>query len=387
MRRMMKRNTLALSAAALVALAACNGSSAIPPGATAGGIQPPLGTAQGITPDDSTSILKKLTKDVVIGSTVDSKNGDMGPRGLALVQQGYGGLKKGQVTLCNFEDSSGKAGNGTSIEVFNPKPGKPTSLTQNSKIQGCASTSVSNNNDVYAAGATSGLLVSFSPTGKLLKTYGSPNFKQPFSNFDASCAHAKGFCGYSAEYMFTADSMTGAITSFSINRYGNKKLLQVIQGFDVNKKSGWSTLGPSGLAYNANKDVLYVADGVDNVVDSFNNASELLVKGEIIVKPGGKTFTCKYPSTTCGKVVLSGKPLNAPVAMTLLSNGNLIVANSAGGNTLVEVTPAGTVLATKVVDKSKTAGVFGLLAIGSNDTNAALFYTDANDNNLHELEQ
>ncbi len=384
----MKRNTLSLSAAALLALAACNGSSAIPSGSTAGGVQSPLGTAQRVAPDDSTSILKKLTKNVTIGSTVDPKNGDMGPRGLSLVQASYGGLKKGQVTLCNFEDSSGNAGKGTTVEIFTAKAGsKPTSLVQSSKIQGCASTAVSNNNDVYATGATSGLLAAISPTGKVSKTYGSPYFKQPFSNLDASCAHAKGFCGYSAEYMFTADATTGAITSFSINRYGNKKLLQVIQGFDVNNKSGWSTLGPSGLSYDVNKDVLYAVDGVDNVVDSFNNASELLVKGEIVVKPGGTSFSCKYPSTTCGTVVLSGKPLNAPVAMALLPNGNLIVANSAGGNTLVEVTPSGTVLDTKVVDKSKTAGIFGLLAIGKNDSSTALFYTDTNDNSLHELEQ
>ena len=117
---------------------------------------------------------------------------------------------------------------------------------------------------------------------------------------------------------------------------------------------------------------------------SFNNASELLVKDEIIVNKDGKTFTCKYPKTTCGKLVYSGSPLDAPVAMAVLPNGNLVAANSAN-NTLVELTPAGTVLATKVVDKSKTPGVFGIIASGKTDTNTVIFYTDANDNNLHEL--
>lgn len=378
--------TFAISTVALLALAACNASSTIPAG-SAGSVAPPLGTSALVSPDDSTSILKKLTKDVVIGSTVDPNNGDMGPRGLSLVQSTYG-LKKGQVSLCNFEDSSGTAGNGTSIEVFNPKAGSnPTSFARNAKIKGCSDTAVTNNNGIYATGMTSGLLVAFNNAGKLQKTYGSPNFKQPFSNVDASCAHAKGFCGYSAEYMFTADTTTGEIVSFSINRYGNHHLLPVISGFDVNNKSGWSKLGPSGLAYNAKNDTLYVVDGVDNVIDSFSKASELLVANEIVVKSGGTKFTCKYPSECGAKVVLHGKPLDAPVAMTLLPNGNLIVANSAGGNKLVEVTPSGTVLDTKVVDKKKTAGVFGVLAIGKNDSTTSLFYTDANDNNLHELEQ
>ena len=52
-----------------------------------------------------------------------------------------------------------------------------------------------------------------------------------------------------------------------------------------------------------------------------------------------------------------------------------------------EMTPKGEVLDTKVVDKSKTPGVFGLAAIGSKDSNTALFYTDTNTNTLQELEQ
>jgi hypothetical protein len=84
-------------------------------------------------------------------------------------------------------------------------------------------------------------------------------------------------------------------------------------------------------------------------------------------------------------VVLSGKPLAAPVTDTVLPNGNLIVANT-GSNELVEMTPTGKVLDTKVVDTNKTAGIFGLLATGTNDTNTVLFYTDANTNTVQELE-
>ena len=119
----------------------------------------------------------------------------------------------------------------------------------------------------------------------------------------------------------------------------------------------------------------------------FQTLASLLEKGEIVVQPGGKTFKCAYPKTTCATLVYSGSPLNAPVASALLPNGNLIVANTQGGNKLVELTPSGQVLDTKIVDKSKTAGIFGLAAIGANDSNTALYYTDTNDNSLHELEQ
>ena len=381
---MTNARNLSVCAAVVLALAACNGGGTTPNGSA--GLPQTVKTTLRTSPDDTTSILKLLTKDVVIGSTVDPGNGDMGPRGLSIVLANYK-LKKGQLALCNFESSSGVAGDGTTIEVFNPKPGsKPRSFAQNSKLQGCSSTAVTVSNGIYATGDRSGLLVAFDNTGSLKKTYGSPHFEQPFSNVDASCAHAKGFCGYSAEYMFTADAATGSIVSFSINSFGSKKLLPVISGFDVNGKTGWSTLGPSGMVYDAKKDTLYIADGVDNVVDSFSKASELLVADEIVVKSGGTKFSCKYPSVCGAKVVLSGKPLNLPVAMALLANGNLIVANT-GANSLVEMTPSGTVLDTKTIDKKKTAGIFGLVATGKTDSTTSLYYTDVNDNSLHELEQ
>ena len=60
-----------------------------------------------VAPADNTSILNKLKKDVVIGSTVDPTNGDKGPRALSLVPLTYGILKKGQLLVCNFADSAG----------------------------------------------------------------------------------------------------------------------------------------------------------------------------------------------------------------------------------------------------------------------------------------
>jgi hypothetical protein len=378
---------IALAAVAVLGASACNSGSVPPPAAPSSSAL--LG--QAAAPGDSTSLLKQLKKNVVIGSSVDSGNGDKGPRGVSLVHFSYG-LKKNQLAVCNFENAAGSAGKGTTVEIFDPKPGSsPSSLAQSAKLEGCSDTVVSTQNSVWATALTSHLLVTISPSGKV---GASPaKFVKPFYITDASCKTAllplfqPQFCGYSAEYLFTSDAATGSIVSFSINYYGNPHPTQVATGFAVNKKSGWTTLGPSGLAYSSKKDELYIADGVTNTVVLFTHASELLVKNEIVVNPDGKTFVCKYKKTTCGKLVLAGKPLDSPVAMALLPNGNLVVANGAGGNTLVELTTAGTVLATKVVDKSKTSGVFGIVAAGKNDADTTLFYTDANDNNLHELER
>jgi hypothetical protein len=75
------------------------------------------------------------------------------------------------------------------------------------------------------------------------------------------------------------------------------------------------------------------------------------------------------------------------VASALLPNGNLIVANTRGGNKLVELTPTGKILDTKTIDTSSTAHIFGLLATGTSDSDTVLFYTDTQTNTLQELEQ
>jgi hypothetical protein len=381
-----KLQLMALGAVVAMATSACNGGSTVPSASavTGNGVAP--FAARGASPDDTTSILKKLTKDVVIGSTVDPTNGDMGPRGLSVDKIKYG-LKKGQLAVCNFEDSTGAAGKGTTIELLNPTTGsKPTTFVQSSQIEGCADDVVTNENGICATGMTSGLLVCYNNKAKVQKAYGSP-FEEPFYLVDASCPAKSSFCGYAAEYIFGSDAKTGSIVNFSINTYGNPKETQVATGFAVNNQSGWSALGPSGLSYNPKKDTLYIADGVDNTIVGFNNASELLVTNEITVLKGGKKFKCLYPSTTCGKVVHAGAPLAHPVAMTMLWNGNLIVADTKGSTTLVELTPTGQILDKKVIDTSKPAGVFGLLAKGTSDTNTVLYYTDTTDNSLHELEQ
>jgi hypothetical protein len=379
---------LVLIAGTVFATSACGGNTTVPTGAAAPSQVSALGASSNAS-IDKTSILKKLTKDVEIGSTVDPKNGDTGPRAPSLVRSTFG-LKKGQVVVCNFDDSAGTAGKGTTIEVLDPKPhSKPVTFTQSTKLKGCDGDAVTATNQVYGAGLVSGVVSRFSQTGKLEKSHGSP-IEAPFADTDAFCGEA-----YAPEDIYIGDSKTGSVVklAFVPVSSGNVRLTQVITGFGINKGSGWSTLGPSGIQYDSRRtgslcnDTLYIVDGVDNSVIAVSNASNLLEKDEIVVQPGGKKFKCAHPKATCATLVYSGSPLNAPVASALLPNGNLIVANTQGGNELVELTPSGQVLDTKTIDTSTTAHIFGLLATGTSDSDTALFYTDTGTNTLQELEQ
>lgn len=332
---------------------------------------------------DMRSILKGLTKDVVIGSTVDANNGDQGPRSLYIVQHAnpHGKLTTGQLVTCNFEDASGNEGAGTTIEALNPKPGSdPQRFIQSSSLDGCNGAAVHpRHGTVYGTGLTSGKLLVITAKGNVEKTYSGKPIDAPLGDIVA-----KPMQNFSPLYVFVGTTH-GALISVSVGFYGNQLATEVAKGFEVGNSSD-GEMGPTGLAYDQGIDTLYIADGVTNTVVAFSSASKLLVKDEIVVQPGGKTFKCKYPKTTCGSLVYSGSPLDAPMAMTLLPNGNLIVANTQGSaNTLVEFTPGGQILATKVVGSSSQQGVFGLASKGTNDDNTVVFYTDTNDNNIHEL--
>jgi hypothetical protein len=379
---------LMLTAGALLATSACQGNTTIPTGVSYTS-QVSARSASSIVPSDTTSILKKLTKDVEIGSTLDPKNFDIGPRAISLVRSTFG-LTKGQLLVCNFDDSAGTAGKGTTIDVFNPHPhSKPVTFTESSKLEGCAGDAATATNQVYGAGLVSGLVSQFTPTGKFKTSHGSP-IQAPFADADAFCGLA-----YAPEDIYIGDSKTGSVfkLAFVPVSSGKVKVVQVITGFGINKGSGWSVLGPSGIQYNSTRtgnlcnDTLYIVDGADNTVVAVSTVSNLLQKDEIVVQPGGKKFKCAHPKRTCATLVYSGSPLDAPVASALLPNGNLIVANTKGGNKLVELTPTGKILDTKTIDKSQTAHIFGLLATGTSDSDTALFYTDTKTNTLQELKQ
>jgi len=377
-------NLSMVPAVLILAASACAGSAVPPSGAAYSALQVPSFRAGHPGPADTTSILKLLKKSVVIGSTVDSANGDKAPRALSIVPcDCSGSLTKGQLVVCNFDNSSGTAGDGTTIEALDPTHGSsPTRFAQNTSIEGCDGDALTSINEVYGGGLTSGDVVEFSNKGAAVRTYTGKPVAAPFSDVDALPQ-----ASFSPEYIFIGTT-TGGLVSISGGFYGNGLATQVAEGFGVNKGTGWSALAPSGLQYSRGLDTLYVVDGVTNTVVALSHASDLLDQNEIVVESGGKTFKCEHPKVTCGSLVLGGKPLDAPVAATLLPNGNLIVANTQGtANTLVEFTPQGQVLDTKVVDTSKTQGVYGLAASGTSDSNTVLFFTDTNSNEVIELEQ
>ena len=346
-------------------------------------------------PVDNTSILQQDKVQVSIASTVDTTNGDMGPSAIAIVP-GKKTLQKGNLVVCNFENSAGYPGEGTTLEVVNPTTDGVRQFAESSAIEGCDAVALNTANDVYAGGLTSGELAVFLPTGKpntKLKYGSNSPVGAPLS--DSNAPPAKNF---DPEYMYVGATTSGGIASIAGGEYGDNVATQVAEGFAVSQGSG-PALGPSGLQFykdssNSLYDLLYIVDGVTNTIVAFTNPTELIAQDEIVVEPGGETFSCEYPNVTCGVLIYadstSYSPLDAPVASALLPNGNLIVANTQGTpNTLVEVnTITGQILDTRVVNPSdSTPGIYGLVASGTKDSNTVIYFTDMNTNYVYELEK
>jgi hypothetical protein len=385
------RLQLLYAAGLTLIVSACNAAGTNPgtpstaPGAVGG-----AGLSDGVQPAvDTTSVLKLLTKQEVIGSTVDPKNGDQNPYGLVYVSAnpfGRSPLKKGDLVVCNFNDKNNVQGNGTTMEYMASTPGStPTNFLQSSTIKGCASLVINNFGSTFTADSAKKNVSEWSPKPANLYTFTNHAIVTPWGT-----AYAPLGLGYPpGDGVFVGDAFTGGITRINLNGIGSQPSIVagVIRGFPVNRGKPGTALGPSGMQYAKKGDILYVVDGQNNTLYAFSHAyRDLNLPKEIMIGKDGKTFT--GPKAKDARVVYSGSPLNGPISSALLPNGNLVIGNTldgSGTNLMVEIDTAGQVLATKNVDQGPGGAIFGMVAIGSNDANTQIFFNDDNANNVQHL--
>jgi hypothetical protein len=335
---------------------------------------------------DTTSVLKLLTKQEVIGSTVDPKNGDQNPHGLVYVPSkpfGNSPLKKGDLIVCNFNDKNNVQRNGTTMEYMTSTPGStPKTFLQSSTIKGCASLVINSLDSTFSADSGVKNVAGWSPKPANLYTFTNPSIIEPFGT-----AYAPASIDYPpGDGIFVGDAYTGGITRINLNGIQPPPsiVVGVIRGFPYNHGKPGAALGPSGMQYDKKADTLYVVDGVNHTLYAFSKAyNDIDSAKAIVIGKDGKSFT--GPKAKDARVVYSGSALNAPISSALLPNGNLVIANSVGPNVLVEIDTAGKVLATKNIDKGAAGAIFGIVAVGTSDANTQIFFNDDNANNVQLL--
>jgi len=348
------------------------------------------GTSDNAVPDvDHTSVLKLLTTQAVIGSTVDPFSGDQNPYGLVYVKSkpfGKSVLKQGDLVACNFNDQANVQGNGTTLEYMTSTPGSsPKRLVASTQLKGCASLVINSFGETFAEGSGAKTASGVNASGKIVQTLKGSLLVEPWGS-----AYVPSATGYPpGDGLWVADASTGKIVRINLGTGGKPTYTAVISGFAVNKGKPGSVLGPSGLQYNPKTDTLFVADGANNTVVAIAHAyNDIFAASSIVVGSNGKTFT--GPKAKDARLVYSGSPLNGPISSTLLPNGNLVLGNTldpSGKNLLIEIATDGMLLATKNVDTGAQGALFGIASSGSSDATTKVYFNDDNANNVQVLEK
>jgi|SRR5579862_7844679 len=369
--------SVAAAFAALLAVSGCSAASMSPLGLKAVS-SPDQSLGDAISPD--ASLLKALKKQVVIGSTVDPVNGAQNPYGLTIAPSTTGDFAAGDLVVCNFNGKSNVQGTGQSVIALHPTPSStPKHVSKLKSLRGCDALALDGGDFVWASSMVANDNPVIDASGKLIDDIKGKPFSQPWGQ-----VYAQSTSGSPAFYETNAH--TGTVVR--INLASGFTYDTIATGFPVNHGKPGTALAPSGLAYDATIDTLYFADGDNNTVVAFKNVSSIPAGGIKAIDNGMKFGG---PNADDARIVYSGDPLNGPISTALLPNGNLVVGNTLdadGKNLLIELsTTSGTVLDVRNVDKGSAGAIFGIVATGTNSSNAKIYFNDDNDNNVQVLER
>jgi DNA-binding beta-propeller fold protein YncE len=299
----------------------------------------------------------------LVNSSTVPVNGDINPYGVAFVPWDFpqGGLVHGgDVLVSNFNNGANLQGTGTTIVQLNPQgplapPGTATTF-YTSSLAGLTT----------ALGALRGgfILVGNVPTtdgtiatigqgaiqvidrhGRLVQTWTDPQL------LDGPWDLALDDLGDHA-HIFVSNVLNGTVSRLDVE-VGVKGLTLVKKtsigaGFPHVPNAAALILGPTGLAFDAGTDTLYVASTADNTIYA-------------IVHARTRTTT-----VTRGALTFADSHLRGPLALRFAPNGNLLAANGDAVNAdvlhpseIVEFTTWGRFVREYNVDPSQ-GGAFGL---------------------------
>jgi hypothetical protein len=296
-------------------------------------------------------------------STVPA-NGDVNPYGVAVVPVGFpagGSLHPGDMLVSNFNSSSNLQGTGSTIvniapngtqSVFYQGPaglGLATALgvlKRGFVIVGNIPATYDAQGNVQSIGA--GSLIILNRSGQVVADLTNSNL------IDGPWGMAVNDKGSTAQ-LFVSNMENGTVTRIDLKvpKRGNnivvKDMVQVASGYPQRPDPAVFWLGPTGLAFNAAKDTLYVASTDNNTIFRIFNAA----------KTHGQTGT--------GTVVYQDPAhLRGPLGLALAPNGDLLTTNGDGVNSnpnqaseLVEFTPSGHFVGQLSLDATEGAA-FGL---------------------------
>jgi hypothetical protein len=303
-------------------------------------------------------------------------NGDVNPYGVAFVednfQTGSGPLRHGDILVSNYNNSQNLQGTGTTI-VRVPKHGASTLFFQGKAPLGLSTALgtlqygfvvVGNapTADGSAATAGAGSLLVINNQGKLIQTFKNAAIQGPW---DMAL-----FDGGDVAIAFVSNALTGTVIRLDFNVSSSGLTLQntktIASGYIHRGDPVTLFVSPTGLVYDSQHDVLYVASTGDNAVFAVRDAAD------------------RQTSDGLGTIVYQDNVhLHGALGLAMAPNGHLLVTNNDGINPdanqpseIVEFTKDGRFVKQISVDPAQ-GGAFGL-AVRTTEDKAILAAVDDN---------
>lgn len=341
------------------------------------------------------SFIAQLKSLSTVASTVPA-NGDVNPYGIAFVPASTGKLKAGQMLVSNFNAREGakRSGQGTGTTIVEVSTAGKVSLfaridsrtlpglcpggvgltTALSILPGgyvvVGSLPTSNGK---TASAKYGCLIVLDSEGRAIETIAGRNIQGPWD----STATSEG----SKTTLFVSNALNGGpqvgekvIDNSTVLRIdlesGEGQPPKVTSERVIAKGIPWVdsaealVLGPTGLALAPNG-TLYVASTENNKILAISDAR-----------------TRTVPAPDGGAVLTEGGQLKEPLGMALAPDGNIITTNGGDGD-IVETTPSGRQIATRVADSKTGAG--SLFGLALSPSGSGVYYVDDGENALELL--
>lgn len=305
----------------------------------------------------------------LINSSTMPANGDVNPYGVAFVPNGFptgGTIAAGDVLVSNFNNSDNGQGLGTTIVKLTPTgpialPGAAVTFFT-STLPGLSTALgvlrggfviVGNVPTMDGTFATigQGALQVIDRNGNVVQTWTDPKA------LDGPWDLAIDDQGPQA-FVFVSNVLNGTVARLdvSVSSTGVKLLKKTIiaTGYSHVPNAAALILGPTGLAFDAGTNTLYVASTNDNTIYSISDATQ------------------RQGAVDRGSVVFAGTQLRGPLALRFAPNGNLLAANGDAVDAdvlhpseIVEFTRFGQFVQEYDVDASQ-GGAFGIDTVVNN---------------------
>jgi sugar lactone lactonase YvrE len=312
--------------------------------------------------DQDPSLVANLANAPKVTTSTVAPNGDQNPYGVAFVPEGFkpgGMLHAGDLLVSDFNNATaptGIQGTGTSIvritpdgqrSLFFQDPSAP-GLTTALGVLKSGFVIVGNVPNVGGV-AQPGALRILNSNGTVVATLtDSTKLAGPW---DLTVVDRG-----DRALVFVANVLNGTVTRIDLRIPAGGPpvvtgMTTIASGYAFGTNSSAFVVGPTGLAFDAKRDILYVASTADNAIYAVANAAE--AQGSL------GTGTVVVPTTDPN--------LHGPLGLVLAANGDLIVSNgdavngTSDVNEIVEYTPGGQFVAKMPVDTSGAAGgAFGI---------------------------